>query len=131
MESLDGDLGEQTILNNNKNSERVTEWVDSSVANNILSTTLRSNRAENEMQENGFFQASNSLPPQETDNLLTGPSTLQNSVKAPNAAPGPLLQHSNHSPPKDGNPRENFVLPKEYNIFVFWKGRQTDQSADK
>ena len=48
-ESLDGDLGEQTILNNDKNSERVTEWVDSSVANSILSSTLRSNRAENEI----------------------------------------------------------------------------------
>ena len=131
-ESLDGDLGEQTILNNDNISERVTEWVDSSVANNILSTTLRSNRAENEMQENGFFQASNSLPPQETDNLLTGPSMLQNSVNAPNAAPGPLLQQSNHSSQKDGNPRENFVrTPKRVSYFLSFrkKDRQTSPQA--
>ena len=132
-ESLDGDLGEQTILNNDKNSERVTELVYNSLANNILTTTFCSNRAENEIQENGFLQASNSLPPHETDNLLTGPSMLQNSVNAPNAAPGPLLQQSNHSPPKDGNPRENVVrTPKGVSFFfVFWKGRRTDQSAGK
>ena len=54
--SFHGELGEQTIMNKDENLERVTEWVDSSVAHLILSRTLCSNRATNE-----FFPASNSL----------------------------------------------------------------------
>ena len=89
------------------------------MAYNILSTTRCSNRAENETQENGLFQASNLLPPQETDNLLTGPSMLQNSVNAPNAAPGPLLQQSIYSLPQDGNPRDDFFgTPKGVSCFL-------------
>ena len=53
-DSLDGDLGEQTILNKDKNSERVIEWVGSSIANNILSTTLCSNRTGNECKKMVF-----------------------------------------------------------------------------
>ena len=57
---------------------------------------------------------------------------LQNSVNAPNAAPGPLLQQSNHSPPKDGNPRENVVrTPKGVSYFLSFgkEDRQTSPQA--
>ena len=57
---------------------------------------------------------------------------LQNSVNAPNGAPGPLLQQSNHSPPKDGNPRENVVrIPKGVSYFLSFgkEDRQTSPQA--
>ena len=71
-EKLDCELGDPTIMKKYKYSKRVTEWVDSSLANNNLCATLRSNRAENEMQENGFLPALNLLPIQEMDNHIMG-----------------------------------------------------------
>ena len=57
-ESLDVEPGEQIIMNKDKTLERKTDLIDSTLANSILSTTLRSNRAKNEMQENGFICSS-------------------------------------------------------------------------
>ena len=42
------------------------------------------------------------------------------------------MQLCNYTPPNDSNPFENFVLnPKKVLFFVVWKGRETDQTADK
>ena len=66
-----------------------------------------------------FFQASNSIPTQEMDNLQIGPSMLQNFVNAPNTAQGPFMQQSNHSPPNDNITLENFFrTPKGISHFL-------------
>ena len=106
-------------MNKYKNCEPVAEWFDSSEANNILSTNLRYDRTENDMQENGFFSASNSLPPKETYNPFVGTSTLQKSLTAPKVEPSPLMQQNNYSKQTEvTSVKISSVLPKEYHIFL-------------